>query len=62
MKLTLIIVSYNTSLLLKECLTSVYKALEFDGILKDSEVIVVDNASSDNSVDMVRKGLVSVRP
>ncbi|MFW6110018.1 MAG: glycosyltransferase family 2 protein [Patescibacteria group bacterium] len=48
--LSVIIVSYNTRDLLAECLSSLNKYLP-----KDSEVIVVDNASEDGSVQMVRK-------
>lgn len=46
MTLSIIIVSYNVKLLLENCLHSVTKAVE--GI--DSEVIVIDNASPDNSI------------
>ncbi len=48
---SIIIVNYNTCQLLKDCLTSVYehtKKITF-------EILVVDNASSDNSVAMVRE-------
>ncbi|MDI6870787.1 MAG: glycosyltransferase family 2 protein [Bacillota bacterium] len=50
MDLSVIIVSYNTRELLKECLESIHAAepqVEY-------EVIVVDNNSSDGSPDMVR--------
>ncbi len=50
MDLSIIIVSYNTRDMLKACLVSVYgetRGIEF-------EVIVVDNASTDGSVEMVR--------
>lgn len=53
--LTVIIVSFNTSDLLRDCLTSLYKTVEADGLLGDTEVIVVDNASTDDSVAMVKK-------
>jgi GT2 family glycosyltransferase len=49
--LSIVIVSWNTRELLKECLESVYqytKSVTF-------EVFVVDNASSDGSADMVRE-------
>lgn len=51
MKLSIIVVSYNTKNLLQNCLSSLKK-----GGLKreDYEVIVVDNASSDGSVEMVK--------
>ncbi len=50
-QLTISIVSYNTKALLKRCLTSIFKytrGLKF-------EIIVVDNASSDGSAQMVAK-------
>ena len=51
MKLSVVIVSYNVRSYLEQCLQSVRKALE--GI--DSEVYVVDNHSTDDSVGVVRK-------
>lgn len=50
-KLSAIIVSYNTRKLLAQCLDSVYKS-DFEG---DLEVFVVDNNSSDGSVQLVRE-------
>jgi hypothetical protein len=44
------IVNYNTATLLEECLQSVLSARDGLGI----EIFVVDNASKDNSVEMVR--------
>ena len=55
MKLSIIIVNFNTSDLLRNCVNRVYKSLNFGKIEKDSEVIVVDNASTDASVEMVEK-------
>ncbi len=49
--LSIIIISYNTSDFLKECIESIQKNTK--GI--NYEIIVVDNASSDNSVEMVKK-------
>ncbi len=49
--LTISIVSYNTSALLRNCLNSVYgnvKGVKF-------EIVVVDNNSTDGSLEMVRK-------
>lgn len=46
-KLSIIIVNYNTEKLLKECLTSL-------NISIPHEIIVVDNGSSDNSVPMLK--------
>jgi GT2 family glycosyltransferase len=51
MKLSIILVEWNTSDLLKQTLESVYK--ETAGF--DFEVIVIDNHSADDSVEMVRK-------
>ncbi len=50
MDLSIIVVSYNTRQLLDDCLASLYAA---DAPAGGMEIIVVDNASSDGSVDMV---------
>lgn len=50
-KLSVIIVNYNVRAYLEQCLRSVFRAL--DGIA--GEVFVVDNQSSDGSVEMVRE-------
>ena len=47
---TIIIVNWNTRVILRDCLRSVYQ----NAGSVDFEVIVVDNASSDGSVEMVR--------
>ncbi len=57
MDLSIIIVSYNTRKLLKDCLASIFKFTK--GI--SFEVIVVDNASKDQSADMVRKNYPQVK-
>lgn len=49
MKLSIIIVSYNTKSVLDDCLTSIYAAQWTSAF----EVIVVDNNSQDGSVDML---------
>lgn len=49
--ISIIIVSWNTCNILRGCLRSIYE--QTDGIAY--EVIVIDNASSDDSVDMVKK-------
>jgi GT2 family glycosyltransferase len=54
--LSIVIVSYNTRQLLRECLDSVYASPA-----PVSEVVVVDNASSDGSAAMVRKHFPQVR-
>ncbi|MGQ9493398.1 MAG: glycosyltransferase family 2 protein [Anaerolineae bacterium] len=52
MDLSVIIVNWNVKRLLAECLASVYEALDKSSL--KSEVLVVDNASSDGSPEMVR--------
>lgn len=54
---SVIILSYNTQTLLEDCLASVQKQLH----AIDHEVIVVDNASTDESASMVKKHFPSVR-
>jgi N-acetylglucosaminyl-diphospho-decaprenol L-rhamnosyltransferase len=50
-ELSVIIVSYNVEHFLHLCLESVYAATKNIR----AEVIVIDNASADKSVDMVKK-------
>lgn len=50
--LAVIIVNYNTMELLRDCLESVYEANQPKGGL---QVIVVDNGSTDDSLEMVKK-------
>ena len=57
MDLTIVIVNWNTRDMLRDCLSSVYTNL---GDLR-TEVIVVDNASSDGSQLMVEKEFPAVR-
>ena len=57
MKLSVVIVSYNVKYFLEQCLRSVYAAAE--GI--DAEVWVVDNNSTDGSVQMVRERFPQVQ-
>lgn len=56
-ELTIVIVSYNTAEILKECLTAVFT----HSLSLRTEVIVVDNASQDGSVNMVRTQFPSVK-
>jgi GT2 family glycosyltransferase len=51
MDLSIVIVNWNTKEFLKGCLESVWESL--DGL--EAEVIVIDNASTDGSVEMVRR-------
>jgi len=57
MKLSVIIVNYNVRCFLQQCLDSVLKALR--GI--DSEVFVVDNNSSDDSLSMLSERYPQIR-
>lgn len=57
MKLSVIIVNYNVRAYLEQCLRTVFKALE--GI--EGEVFVVDNLSTDGSLEMVRDKFPQVR-
>ena len=58
MDLSIIIVSYNTGALLRDCLRSVYAS---QGPEVTYEVIVVDNKSPDESVAIVRNEFPQVR-
>jgi GT2 family glycosyltransferase len=51
MLVSIIIVNWNTRVLLKECLESVVHGIQS----VEAEIIVVDNASSDGSLEMVEK-------
>lgn len=50
MKLSVLIVNYNSGALTHSCLESIFK----HALPKDSEIIIVDNASRDNSVAFLR--------
>lgn len=50
MDVSIIIINYNTSLLLKNCLQSIFKY----STLFEFEIIVVDNASIDDSCQMIK--------
>lgn len=57
MKLSVIIVNYNVETLLEQCLRSVENAmLQISG-----EIIVVDNASADGSIQMIRAKFPNIR-
>jgi GT2 family glycosyltransferase len=49
--LSIIIVNYNTSRLLRDCLQSIYHS----AVTASYDVLVVDNGSSDDSADTVRR-------
>lgn len=57
--LSIVIVSYNTREILKNCLQSVFSSLQ--NSLLNTEVIVVDNASTDGSWQMVIKDFPKVK-
>ena len=57
MKLSVVIVNYNVRTYLEQCLQSVRKALE--GI--EGEVFVVDNHSTDDSVEVLHRDYPWVR-
>ena len=58
-KTTVIIVSWDGKHLLNECLTSVVKAVQHEG--GDHDILVVDNGSTDGSVEFIRKSFPDVR-
>lgn len=51
--LSIIIISYNTSRITIDCITSIYQSLQ--GSNMHCEIIVVDNASTDGSVEELEK-------
>lgn len=53
-ELSIIIVNFNTSALLRLCLDSIYASLKISKISQNAEIIVVDNASTDQSVGMLK--------
>jgi GT2 family glycosyltransferase len=59
-RISTIIVTYNSSCIIGDCLRATINAIPGDG----SEIIVVDNASSDKTLEIVKdfKGLVKIIP
>jgi hypothetical protein len=53
--ISVVIVSWNTREITDRCLASIKKAVDFVKKLADVEVIVVENASTDGSYDMIAK-------
>ena len=54
-KVSIIILSWNTKELLKRCLRSIYSGYTIDTHRYKVEIIVVDNGSTDGSVEMLKK-------
>ena len=55
--ISIIIVSYNVKLYLKQCIESILKSTNFNNI----EIIVVDNYSYDDSVIMLKNNFKNVK-
>jgi len=55
-QISIIIVSFNTEKLLFNCIKSIYQYIHDLEI----EIIVVDNASFDNSVELIRESFPTV--
>src|SRR3989338_1830002 len=51
--LSIIVISYNTKQITKDCLESIIKSLKNSSI--NYEIIVIDNISNDDSLEMIRK-------
>ncbi|OGK08420.1 hypothetical protein A2767_05950 [Candidatus Roizmanbacteria bacterium RIFCSPHIGHO2_01_FULL_35_10] len=51
--LSIIVISYNTKQITKDCLESIIKSLKNSSI--NYEIIVIDNISNDDSLEMLRK-------
>ncbi len=60
-KLSIIIVNYNAKNYLKKCLSSIFNFIPLEFIPGSFEVILVDNASQDDSVSMVKKNFPQVK-
>lgn len=61
MTLSVIIVSYNTSRLLISCLDKVIQSLNYANLLSECEVIVIDNNSADDSVQLISRKFPKIR-
>lgn len=60
-KATVIIPNYNGKHFLNECLSSLYEDISLSAHKDDIEVLVIDNGSSDGSVEYIRSAFPSVR-
>jgi len=61
LKLSVIVLSWNTKEILRQCLASVMKEVREMGEIGEIEVIVVDNGSVDGSPQMVKKEFPEVK-
>ncbi len=61
MRLSVIIVSWNTCPLLDRCLDTLFAEIERPRLKDVSEIYVIDNASADGSADMVRQKYSQVK-
>jgi hypothetical protein len=63
LRLSIVIVNYNTGALLEECLDSIEEKIKGSSTLSDTEIVVVDNASTDGSEKAAagRKSVLLVR-
>lgn len=57
-KLSIIIVNFNTYQYISECLNSIYRSSKLN---QSFEVIVIDNASSDKSVNLIKNNFTKVK-
>ena len=57
MEVSIVIVNYNGKHLLKECIDSLYSA----DIIGKCEIILVDNDSSDGSIEFIRKNYQKIK-
>jgi len=57
MDISIIIVNYNVQYFIEQCLNSIFEISHFEG---KKEVIVIDNASSDGSISMIKTKFPSV--
>lgn len=61
MRLSVVIVSWNTRKMTLNCLSSLELALKSDGLVEKSEIIVVDNGSVDRTASVIKKNFPAVR-
>ncbi len=56
--ISIIIVNYNVQYFIEQCLNSIFSISDFNGSI---EVVVVDNDSSDGSVNLIREKFKQVQ-